>query len=184
MTRSRLRAEEKHNCSLSLTKKSMTKRKLDESLDTCEEQSSSCKRVATAQRKQAVAVNKNWSSYTKEDLDIGDLCTIKVEGNTRATTNFSMLPVLLTQITMTTAHNKRYHVCTQDGYVKTTFHQNKLTYLLEIMAEMLSIHLSKTGFKKMLMIMDASALYNVRASCCQCTRNCTTNNRCMCRKLG
>jgi len=51
---------------------------------------------------------------------------------------------------------------------------------------MLSICPSKTGFKKMLMIMDASALYNVHggAPCCQCKEDCATNKRCMCRKLG
>jgi len=130
MTTSRSRAEGEHNCSLSLTKKSMTKRKLDESLDTCKEWSSSHKRVATAQRKQAVAVNRNRSSYTKEDLDIRDLCTIKVEGITRAAMDFSMLPVLVTKITMNATNNKRYHICTKDGHVKKTFTRTSwLTYL-------------------------------------------------------
>ena len=52
------------------------------------------KLVATAQWKQAIAVKKSRGQYLKEELNADDMCTIKVEGNRRAVTDFSMLPVM------------------------------------------------------------------------------------------
>ena len=142
--------------------------------------------MAAAQRRQAVSVNKKRASYTKEDLDIGDVCTIKVKGNTRAATDFCRLPVMVTKVITNSADNKRYHVCSKDGHLAKRLYRNELTYLGDFTKSMLGIDTSKKGFQKKLTVIEASALYNIHggASCCQCKVDCTMNTRCTCKKFG
>ena len=103
--------------------------------------------MAAVQHRQAVSVNKKQVSYTKEDLDIGDVCTIKVEGNTRAATDFCRLPVMVMKVKMNSANNKRYHVCSKDGHLtKSLYIRNELTYLGDFTKSMLGIDTSKKGF--------------------------------------
>jgi len=142
--------------------------------------------VAAAQHRQAVSVNKKQASYTKEDLDIGDVCTIKVKGNTRAATDFCRLPVMVTKVIMNSADNKRYHVCSKDGHLAKSLYRNELMYLGDFTKSMLGIDASKKGFRKKLTVIEASALNNIQggASCCQCKGNCAMNTRCTCKKFG
>ena len=56
--------------------------------------------VTAAQWKQSISVNKSWGEYLKEDFDADDVCTIKVEGNTSATPDFSLLPVMVMKVMM------------------------------------------------------------------------------------
>ena len=76
-----------------------------------------------------MSVNKKWPSYTKEDLDSGDVCTIKVKGNTRAATDFCRLPVMVTKVIMNSTDNKGYHVCSKDGHLTKSLYRNELMYL-------------------------------------------------------
>jgi len=105
------------------------KRKSDEALDICEEQKASRQNVAAVQHRQVVSVKKKWVSYTKEDLDSGDVCTIKVKRNTRAVTDFWRLPVMVTKVITSSTNNKSYHVCSKHGHLTKSLYRNELTYL-------------------------------------------------------
>jgi len=102
--------------------------------------------VAAVQCRQAVSVNKKWVSYTKEDLDSGDVCTIKVKGNTRAVTDFCRLPVIVMKVITNSTDNKRYHVCSKDSHLTKCLYKNELMYLGDFAKEMLGIDTSKKGF--------------------------------------
>ena len=122
------------------------KRKSNEALNICEEQKASRQNVAAVQLRQAVSVNKKWVSYTKEDLDSGDVCTIKVKGNTRAVTDFCRLPVMGMKVIMNSTNNKTYHVCSKGSHLTNSLYRNELTYLGDFTKEMLGIDTSKKGF--------------------------------------
>jgi len=140
--------------------------------------------VAAAQKKQAESVNKKRirSGYVV-DLEIGSVCRIKVEGNTRAATDHPTIPVIVTSCRNSKLQLNSYTIASRDGHLAGWYARENLEYEPIWNAKMIEIDINQDGFKKDLTIPQASALYNQGggATTCKCqTTNCATNSRCKC----
>ena len=144
--------------------------------------------MAALQEKQARQINKKRkSSAYVEVLNVGDVCKIKVEGNTRAATDHAYLPVMVTQRKQSRSKKSTtYQVASRDGYLLGWYPRENLDLDPLWTAEMAGIDINADGFKSGLTIATASALYNVSggATTCQCKSDCATNGRCTCKRAG
>jgi hypothetical protein len=77
--------------------------------------------AADHQKKQAVAVNKNRAKVTKPVLEVGDVGSIKVQGNTKGATDHPWLPIMVTVVRQISDSNYMYTLCTQHGYLSGEF---------------------------------------------------------------
>ena len=149
--------------------------------------------IAAAQKKQAIAVNKKrrCKGYV-EVLQVGDVCKIDVEGNTRAATDFKYLPVMVTECKQTSSKSGRttttqYRLASRDGYLKGWYARENLDHDPILNAKIVGIDTEKEGFRKDLTIATASALYNQSggATTCGCKKtDCAKNPSCTCKSVG
>ena len=90
--------------------------------------------MAAAQSKQAIAVNKRRKSSTYvELLQVGDMCKIEVEGNTRAATDYKYLPVKVTACKQQPSKSgmstiTHYQIASRDGYLEGWYPRENLVY--------------------------------------------------------
>ena len=142
------------------------------------------KTVEASKRKQAEQVNKSRLKTAKFTLDVGDMCNVVVEGNTRAATDFLKVPVLVVsvRVSATTSHTS-YQIASRDGYLKGWYQRERLVHHPGLTATLMGIDVNVPDFKKNLDVNTASALFNVGGGCkpCECQlTNCATNGRCTC----
>jgi len=102
--------------------------------------------VAAAQRKQAIAVNKKrrCSTYV-EELRVGDVCTIQVEGNTRAATDHPNLPVMITKCKQPKSNSgiRSYQVASRDGHLKGWYPRENLDFMPNWNADIAGIDIDR-----------------------------------------
>ena len=143
--------------------------------------------IALAQEKQAEQINRKRGTLTKENLEVGDICNIKVEGNIRAATDQPNIPVMVTAVICAPTKASRYAVATKDGYLKQKYYRQDLLHFPNLTKEIMGIDVDKEGFKRELTVQSASAMFNVLggSAFCGCIKNdCRTSSRCICKQLG
>jgi hypothetical protein len=69
--------------------------------------------AAKHQQKQGEEINNNRAKLSKVHLDIGDVGSIFVQGNTEAATDHSWLPIMVTKIIIRDSDNVNYPVCSR-----------------------------------------------------------------------
>ena len=69
--------------------------------------------AAKHQQKQGEEINNNRAKLGKVQLDIGDVGSIFVQGNTKAATDHSWLPIMVTKIIIRDSDNVNYPVCSR-----------------------------------------------------------------------
>lgn len=141
--------------------------------------------ILASKRKQAEQVNSRRMKLTKLTLEKGDICHVKVEGNTRAATDFDKVPVVVvdTLTSQTTSHTT-YKVASRDGYLKGRYPREQLVLHPHVTAILMGIELEKDDFRRDLTVTTASALFNVGggAQPCGCVKtDCRTGARCSCK---
>ncbi len=142
--------------------------------------------AAEFQRKQGESVNSRRAKLEKEILDVGDIGTIKVEGNTRAATDDPWLPVMVTFSRIISPGNVVYKLCSQNGHLRGEFVRSSIYYHKYMTAKILKINPLAPNFEQNLTVATASAKYNKLggATFCKCKRNCLGSKRCSCIALG
>jgi ribosomal protein S12 len=104
--------------------------------------------AAKHQQKQGEEINNNRAKLSKVQLDIGDIGSIYVEGNTKAATDHSWLPVMVTKIIIHDSDSVNYQVCSKHGYLEGEFCRNQIMYAEHMTAEVLQIDPRNPNFKK------------------------------------
>lgn len=142
-----------------------------------------------AQKHSAILVNKRRSKTAySQQLKVGDICNVRVEGNVRAATDSKNVPVMIISImTSPTGKSVKYSVASRDGHLKETFPRDRLEHCPNLDEKLMEINVSKEGFKSGLEVHEASALYNVSGGggSCGCEKlDCSKNNKCKCNKRG
>lgn len=131
-------------------------------------------------------MNKNRAKVTKPVLEVGDVGSIKVQGNTKGATDHPWLPIMVTVVRKVSEDSYMYSLCTQHGYLSGEFPRGDI-YPNEYMTpKILKIDPTKPGFLNNLSVAKASAHYNVLggSNFCRCGRECSEANRCSCIALG
>jgi hypothetical protein len=141
--------------------------------------------------KQAAKVNKYRGKNFKEHLDVGDICLIRIEGNTRAATDKSAIIVMVTQVHVYRSRTdcsllQKYQVCTKDGYLKHLQDRSTLEFQPNVTGDLMGIDISIPNFQTDLSVTDASRLFNMLGGSvfCKCTTDCAKNKNCKCKKQG
>lgn len=141
--------------------------------------------ILASKRKQAEQVNSRRMKLTKLTLEKGDICHVKVEGNTRAASDFDKVPVVVVDtLTSQTTSNTTYKVASRDGYLKGRYPREQLVLHPDVTAILMGIELEKDDFRQDLTVTTASALFNVGggAQPCGCVKtDCRTGARCSCK---
>ena len=78
-----------------------------------------------------------------------------------------------------------YIVASKDGYLKGTYHRDRLVHVPKVTMAIMGIDLEKEGMRRNITDAQASNLYNMSGggSVCKCTRaDCATSSSCSCRK--
>jgi hypothetical protein len=137
-------------------------------------------------KKQAEAVNRKRSHYTKPLLDCGDIVSIQVPPQSRGACDHPWLPVMVTQIIMKKNKEAQYEVCSKHGILEGIFPRNQLYHNQYLTAELLGINEAQARSKTKLSVAKASAMYNTLGgrNVCRCKSDCSKNSRCSCIMLG
>ena len=126
--------------------------------------------AAEYQKRQADSVNRNRAKVTKAILEVGDVGSIKVQGNTRGATDHPWLPIMVTFVRLVSENNYMYTLCTQHGYLTGEFVRGDIYPNEHITAEILKINPMKPNFMTNLTVAKASQYYNALggATFCKC----------------
>lgn len=142
--------------------------------------------AAEYEKMQADLVNKNRARVTKTVLEVGDVGSIRVQGNTRRATDHPWLPIMVTCICFISENNYMYILCTQHGNLTGEFTRGDIYPNETITAEVLRINPMKPNFMNNLTVAKASHYYNALggATFCKCKDKCSLSKRCCCIALG
>ena len=149
------------------------------------------KGAVKGQHAQARRVNVARGVGFKEELDVGDICLIRMEGNERASTDKLMIPVMVCAVKPYTSPKSKivhfnYQVCTKHGVIDKLQGRSRLEYQEHLTAELMGIDVKAEGSLKKMSVIDASACFNVLdgTTKCRCVSvDCSTCVACKCNKF-
>jgi len=144
------------------------------------------KEASLYQEKFARLENKNRGSKVKQNLEVGDIVRILVEGTTRGGTDAPYLPAVVVRIRTYKSGGISYKLCTKVGYLKKRYLRNDLVHCPDVNAAVLQINPLIHKENEGLSITDASAKFNPLGGNghCKCSGPCDENSRCACRRMG
>ena len=137
---------------------------------------------------QAKEVNKRRFRWSKDILNVGDICKIKLEGKIRGAKGPKYLPVAVTEVSVTRKGNTVYEVATKHGILNRKYQRQELHYMPLLTKGLLSIDEESDLFhEKPISQQTALSLYSIVGITgkCKCKRDCgAPGSKCSCRAKG